>query len=77
MGLTVDTFVLGPAHFNMLDRAAFIASCVKGFGILLWLTAFGLCCAGPFLTGSKRPAAGATAWADDPQGTAGSGRFVG
>ena len=30
-------FVLGPQHFNMLDRAGFIAACVKGFGLTLWL----------------------------------------
>jgi hypothetical protein len=39
-------FVLGPQHFNMLDRAGFIAACVKGFGLALWLAGAALCVAG-------------------------------
>ena len=37
-------FVLG--HFDALDKAALIASCVKGLGIALLLVAFGVCFAG-------------------------------
>ena len=39
-------FVLGPDHFNVLNRAAFIGGAVKYFGILMWLVAVGLCVAG-------------------------------
>lgn len=39
-------FVLGPEHFNMLDRAGFIAACVKGFGLTLWIAGTALCVAG-------------------------------
>jgi hypothetical protein len=47
-------FVLGPQHFNMLDRAALIAGVVKGFGIILWVAAVGLCVAGILGVGRRR-----------------------
>jgi hypothetical protein len=39
-------YVLGPEHFDMLNRAGLIASCVKGFGLVLWLAGTALCVAG-------------------------------
>jgi len=48
-------FVLGPGHFDMLNRAALIAGVVEGFGILLWLTAVGLCVAGILGVGRRPP----------------------
>jgi hypothetical protein len=39
-------FVLGPEHFDVLNRAGLIASYVKGVGLLLWLAGTALCAAG-------------------------------
>jgi len=67
-------FVLGPEHFDVLNRAALIAAVVKGFGIVLWLTAVGLCFAGLFGAGRsahEKPPDSRTAFereiADDPR----------
>jgi hypothetical protein len=39
-------FVLGPQHFDALDRAGLIAACVRGFGVALWLASLSICLAG-------------------------------
>lgn len=36
-------FILGPEHLNMLDRAGWLASGVKGFGFVLLLAGVGCC----------------------------------
>ncbi|HEY1332452.1 MAG TPA: hypothetical protein VGH10_13400 [Actinomycetota bacterium] len=71
-------FVLGPEHLNMLDRAALIAACVKGFGVVLWLAAFALCCAGPWVEPKWRRQRGTDIAFESPVFDANrAGRFVG
>ena len=70
-------FVLGPDHFDMLNRAALIAGVVKGFGVVLWLAAVGLCVAGLMTVGRKPPAEAATPWPDFDLSTFEDHRFAG
>jgi hypothetical protein len=59
-------FVLGPEHFNILDRADTVAAVVKGSGFVMLLAGIAICAASPFLEKRKKMAAERAALAETP-----------